>query len=535
MKSDSDSIEYASRPEPAVTGADIELLTYIFAKEPVFVRPVRSGPVTQATKLQVNDSGNLKAIKQLVDGQIFSTVYRGASEELQGVRDSFTLTAQNLWKGDLVAPVTKYKALTPREFDAASRNPDLPYRLYEEEGSFNPKRSELLCDGSLLRRGCPVISGFRYSVPFIKALTFPKDPTRRPEDFAVKCDKDLLTLDTLYLALFAWYDIVTGYQMNPGQCLRHGPNAADSTKVYLAECLVYYPHWLRFTEVTGLAEFVHFFRYVEYAVAGDRMHNDMIVPDDPDLSDEIKRLVLEIGKCRASPYQRFLVLPQMTKIFFMPRMINMEPYLFPSDGDLLMTGLPPVNLLGTPKYTHLSRDQGCNLIRLCIPKILARNSYHDPTSPLQSDQTLICNLMEGVDREGVDHPLEITGGVLKSGRIWRMDFTEVNRGPYYLHHTRHWIQEIVEKEVVLLAEGMGLHVSRQGFVTPIHYDTLKSGALRLPPWEQMIDERDRADRLKREQILDGPLFDSEEVDGPSPLANTILEILEQVPPMRCVA
>lgn len=82
---------------------------------------------------------------------------------------------------------------------------------------------------------------------------------------------------------------------------------------------------------------------------------------------------------------------------------------------------------------------------------------------------------------------------------------------------------------------MGLHVSRQGFVTPIHYDTLKSGALRLPPWEQMIDERDRADRLKREQILDGPLFDSEEVDGPSPLANTILEILEQVPPMRCVA
>lgn len=55
MKSDSDSIEYASRPEPAVTGADIELLTYIFAKEPVFVRPVRSGPVTQATKLQVND------------------------------------------------------------------------------------------------------------------------------------------------------------------------------------------------------------------------------------------------------------------------------------------------------------------------------------------------------------------------------------------------------------------------------------------------------------------------------------------------
>lgn len=124
-------------------------------------------------------------------------------------------------------------------------------------------------------------------------------------------------------------------------------------------------------------------------------------------------------------FQRLLVLPHMMRNSCMPRMINMKPYLFPFDGDLLMTGLPPVHLLGTPKYTHLSREQGCNPIRLCVPKILVNHLFHDPTSPLETDQTLISNLMQGVDHQGADHPIEITRGILKSGRIWRTDFSEI--------------------------------------------------------------------------------------------------------------
>jgi hypothetical protein len=120
----------------------------------------------------------------------------------------------------------------------------------------------------------------------MKALTFPEDLTKRLRNIAVTYDKDVLTLDTSYLALFAWYNIVTGHQLDLGKCLGEDPNAADSGKIYqptLAECLVYYPHWLRFTEVTGLAEFLQFFRHVECAVSGDRRHNDMVVPDDPKL------------------------------------------------------------------------------------------------------------------------------------------------------------------------------------------------------------------------------------------------------------
>lgn len=65
---------------------------------------------------------------------------------------------------------------------------------------------------------------------------------------------------------------------------------------------MYYPHWLRFTEVTGLTEFLHFFRYVECAVSGDRRYNDMVATDDPELNpDEIKNSCLRSGpKCRAS-------------------------------------------------------------------------------------------------------------------------------------------------------------------------------------------------------------------------------------------
>lgn len=82
---------------------------------------------------------------------------------------------------------------------------------------------------------------------------------------------------------------------------------------------------------------------------------------------------------------------------------------------------------------------------------------------------------------------------------------------------------------------MGLHVSRTGFVTPTYYDTLSTEALRLPPPEAMIDGGRREERLKEEQRIEGPLFNNEEVDGPSPLADTILELLERAPPMRCVA
>ncbi|KAM0512858.1 hypothetical protein ACHAPE_008492 [Trichoderma viride] len=330
------------------------------------------------------------------------------------------------------------------------------------------------------------------------------------------------------------------------ECLGEDSNAADSGKIHqptLAD-------WLRFTEVTGLAELIHFFRYVECAVTGDRRHNDKVVPDDPQLNpDEIKKLVLEIGTKVPgfSPFQRFLVLPHIW-----------------SHICSLLTTICLLCISWVLQNTPTCPEAKAAIPFDYVPKVLANNSFHGPTSPLQTDQTLICNLMDGVDRAGTDHPIEITRGVLKSGRIWRMDFTEVamryeppgSRGPplqmldpnynfldtlspeqkcYYLHHTRHWVREIIDNEVVLLPRGMGLHVSRMGFVTPTHYDTLSIEALRLPPPEAMVAQESREQRVKEEQRIDGPLFDSEEIDGPSPLADTVLETLERAPPMRCVS
>lgn len=55
-------------------------------------------------------------------------------------------------------------------------------------------------------------------------------------------------MDTLYLALFAWFDIYTDPLMKAEQCLEDGLRGAASRAiplVSLAECLIYYPHWLR--------------------------------------------------------------------------------------------------------------------------------------------------------------------------------------------------------------------------------------------------------------------------------------------------
>jgi hypothetical protein len=196
----------------------------------------------------------------------------------------------------------------------------------------------------------------------------------------------------------------------------------------------------------------------------------------------------------------------------MPRMINMEPYLFPSNADMLMTGLPSVRFVGTPKYTHLYREQGCNPIQLCVPKVLADRSFHGLTSLLRVDQMSIRNLMSGTN-----HPLEITGGNLYTGRIWKMDLSEIasrheppgSRGPTaemldphlnilddlrperrcsYLHQQRHWIEHIIQALGPNVPPDFGLHLNLAGFVAPVGSDTLPPEVLRLPSSEVVYDE-----------------------------------------------
>lgn len=95
------------------------------------------------------------------------------------------------------------------------------------------------------------ISGFRYAVPYVKALEFPQQLTSILYEFTEQFPQDLFTLESLYLALYAWYDTVTSTSYNTEKALPEGSHATSAYTVpesSLAECLVYYTHWLRWTK-----------------------------------------------------------------------------------------------------------------------------------------------------------------------------------------------------------------------------------------------------------------------------------------------
>lgn len=65
-------------------------------------------------------------------------------------------------------------------------------------------------------------------------------------------------MDMLYLGIFTWANIHKDPYLKAEECLDQGPKGAASRAIpvpSLAECLVYYSHWLRWTEHMRLAEY----------------------------------------------------------------------------------------------------------------------------------------------------------------------------------------------------------------------------------------------------------------------------------------
>lgn len=66
--------------------------------------------------------GNLKALKEWVEGQEFSTVFAKGSQTLQEIRLASQETGMALWTGDSIVSIAKYKALTEEHFRAVSED-----------------------------------------------------------------------------------------------------------------------------------------------------------------------------------------------------------------------------------------------------------------------------------------------------------------------------------------------------------------------------------------------------------------------------
>ncbi|KAL7930739.1 hypothetical protein V8C35DRAFT_312100 [Trichoderma chlorosporum] len=78
----------------------------------------------------------------------------------------------------------------------------------------------------------------------------------------------------------------------------------------------------------------------------------------------------------------------------MPKMINVEPYHYPSKEELLITGLRSVYVMGLPCYSALRTPrEETPLLKLCVPTNLADNSFVEDYTPLRGTEWSLPELL----------------------------------------------------------------------------------------------------------------------------------------------
>lgn len=154
----------------------------------------------------------------------------------------------------------------------------------------------------------------------------------------------------------------------------------------LCECLLGYPHYLRWTEEMCLAKYSHFARYIDCIFMGDCGRDPLVVRGANLDETEVKRLMIQITSNvqGVTPSLRLRLLPHMMIGSRMPRMINIAPYIFPTKAQLAMTGLTSVYLRGFPVYiAHDTPRRDMPSVELCVPKRLADNAFIENMMLLQ--------------------------------------------------------------------------------------------------------------------------------------------------------
>ncbi|KAM0478899.1 hypothetical protein ACHAPX_004877 [Trichoderma viride] len=586
----------AIRAEPTVNGLYVGWSTYMLG--PVFVRPVNAGDATpnvrhqascanfEGTEFKVEPAGcvagrqtiphylatmpgNLRAIKEFVnnDGKKFSTIFRFGSYSLKAIRQQTIRSGLALASGAKLVPVAKYTPLTNEQFEVASQNlEELSYPALDA-GPHNPPWKDLICDGAILRRKTDRLSGFEYSVPFLKALSFPPKLILMLQGFALKFPNDLLTMEDLLLGLFAWYDIAThGYWKQESSVNEVRKGVQRQSQVWtvpytsLCECLLGYPHYLRWTEEMCLAEYPHFSRYIHHIFKADRARDPLVVRGANLDETEVKRLMMQITSKvpGVTPSLRLRLLPHMMIGSRMPRMINIAPYIFPTKAQLAMTGLTSVYLKGLPTYTaHDTPREDTPLVKLCVPKRLAANSFIGNMRPLQGTRWDMEDFKQMKGELGL-----LTFPCLKAGPVWERDMDSMSQlfedasesGPpselldpnwnlmdhlspaaqfKYMHHQLHRMAHARRHGGLIVGQGHTLTIDETGFISMVGAPPITAEVMRQPTNLLMHGDQGRENLdAMIDQAIQPPPTEDAEPQGPCPLVEDVMRIIEISPARR---
>ncbi|KAL7953027.1 hypothetical protein V8C34DRAFT_321728 [Trichoderma compactum] len=200
--------------------------------------------------------------------------------------------------------------------------------------------------------------GFAYFAALAGAFEYPPELTRLLKQFALQYPNDFLPLWLMLLACHLWFDIVThpDLQLEWFMLERKGDVEGfnEVPKVSLAAFIVYFAHWLSWTEAMGLSEYPHPFRFVVKACGTDQVHPGFAVNVDHMPQDRVIALMREVT-CRVPDIgieTKINLLPCQMPGTKMPPMHHWVFSQHPRRIPLALTGLPHLGYLGLRNYTR---------------------------------------------------------------------------------------------------------------------------------------------------------------------------------------
>jgi hypothetical protein len=224
----------------------------------------------------------------------------------------------------------------------------------------NRPLSEVTCNADLLVRhdqsNCT--SGFTYSVPCTEALEYPAELLSMLKDFALQHVNDILPLRCMLLAYHLWTDIMDSHDLRLERYLTKafsaGSNHLRVPDVSLAAFIIYFPHWIKWPECMGLAEYPHPFRFVNRAMESDLVNQGIGV--DAEKLDEERAYALMSQITTRVPLmdtvERVSVMPHSMPGSRMPPMFGADTRHGPEAIPLALTGLVNVNFYGLASYAR---------------------------------------------------------------------------------------------------------------------------------------------------------------------------------------
>ncbi|KAL6804893.1 hypothetical protein GGI42DRAFT_367787 [Trichoderma sp. SZMC 28013] len=220
---------------------------------------------------------NLVMLKRLVSGEPLETFLTTAKG-----RKAYDLYVdkliQGLRKGAAIAPFSFINPPVSSDALPGSNSSGSLQADAKPRGDNNRHLSEVTPnpDPATQYVGPEALTGFVYHAAPAGAFEYPPELIRLLKEFALRYPNDFLPLRLMLLACHLWFDIITHPDLQLEWSMlerkRAGKRFNGVSEVSLAAFIVYFAHWLSWTESMGLFEHPHPFRFVSKAYESDQVH-----------------------------------------------------------------------------------------------------------------------------------------------------------------------------------------------------------------------------------------------------------------------